>query len=72
MLVHQAFQLERTDMPEDPIMLMSYLNTKLRDNYSSLETLADDMDISSEELSDIIKKLSDAGFSYDSSRNQFI
>ncbi|MBR4832376.1 MAG: DUF4250 domain-containing protein [Butyrivibrio sp.] len=59
-------------MPEDPIMLMSFLNTKLRDAYSSLEALADDMNISSEELENIIKKLSDAGFSYDRSRNQFI
>ena len=59
-------------MPEDPIMLMSFLNTKLRDAYSSLEALADDMNISSEELENIIKILSDAGFSYDRSRNQFI
>ena len=59
-------------MPEDPIMLFSYLNTKLRDNYSSLEALADDMGISAQELDEIIKKLSDAGFSYDEKRNQFV
>ena len=28
------------DMPKDPIMLMSFLNTQLRDNYSSLTELA--------------------------------
>ncbi|MBR4671341.1 MAG: DUF4250 domain-containing protein [Butyrivibrio sp.] len=59
-------------MPEDPIMLFSYLNTKLRDNYSSLEALADDMGISAQELDEIKKKLSDAGFSYDEKRNQFV
>ena len=59
-------------MPEDPIMLFSYLNTKLRDNYSSLEALADDMSISAQELDEIKKKLSDAGFSYDEKRNQFV
>ena len=59
-------------MPDDPIMLFSYLNTKLRDNYSSLEALADDMGISAQELDEIKKKLSDAGFSYDEKRNQFV
>ena len=59
-------------MPEDPIMLFSYLNTKLRDNYSSLEALADDMGISAQELDEIKKKLLDAGFSYDEKRNQFV
>ncbi len=59
-------------MPEDPIMLFSYLNTKLRDNYSSLEILAEDMGINQEELKKIIEKLLDAGFTYDESRNQFI
>ena len=59
-------------MPEDPIMLFSYLNTKLRDNYSSLEALADDMGISAQVLDEIKKKLSDAGFSYDEKRNQFV
>lgn len=59
-------------MPEDPIMLFSYLNTKLRDTYSSLEILAEDMGINQEELKKIIEKLLDAGFTYDESRNQFI
>lgn len=55
-------------LPEDPIILMSVINTKLRDFYSSLEALCDDMDISKEEL---LKKLSSAGFNYDSEKNQF-
>ncbi|RKM60048.1 MULTISPECIES: DUF4250 domain-containing protein [unclassified Butyrivibrio] len=59
-------------MPEDPIMLFSFLNMKLRDMYSSLDALADDMDISAQELENIIKKLSDAGFTYDEKRNQFV
>ena len=59
-------------MPEDPIMLFSFLNMKLRDMYSSLDALADDMDISAQELENIIKKLSDAGFTSDEKRNQFV
>lgn len=60
------------NIPKDPVMLMSFLNMKLRDNYSSLEALADDMDISDSELKELIDKLKDAGFEYSASRNQFI
>ena len=31
------------NLPNDPIMLMSYLNTQLRDNYPSLEELCKSM-----------------------------
>ena len=31
------------NIPNDPIMLMSYLNTQLRDNYASLEELCKSM-----------------------------
>ena len=30
-------------LPEDPMMLFSFINMKLRDNYSSLDELCDDM-----------------------------
>ena len=55
-------------LPNDPIMLMSVVNTKLRDIYPSLERLCDDLDISEKELTD---KLSAAGFPYDPEQNQF-
>ena len=32
------------NLPKDPVMLMSYLNTQLRDNYDSLEALCDALD----------------------------
>lgn len=32
------------NLPKDPVMLMSYLNTQLRDNYDSLESLCDALD----------------------------
>ena len=38
------------NIPKDPVMLMSFMNMKLRDHYSSLEALSDDMDISESEL----------------------
>lgn len=55
-------------LPEDPIMLMSMLNMKLRDNGEDIEELCGDLDVSVE---DIKKKLSVAGFDYDKDLNQF-
>ena len=55
-------------LPEDPMMLYSYLNMKLRDEYSSLDALCEDMDVSKEE---ILEKMKGVGFEYDSERNRF-
>ena len=37
-------------LPNDPVMLMSVINLKLRDFYSNLDALCEDMDIDKEEL----------------------
>ena len=58
-------------LPQDPIILLSYINTQLRDNYSSLDALADGLDISDEDMQAVTKKLSDAGYSYDEASNSF-
>ncbi len=55
-------------LPQDPVMLVSFLNLKLRDQYSNLTDLCDDMDVDREE---ILNKLSKAGFQYDTDLNQF-
>ena len=55
-------------LPSDPFMLMSVLNTKLRDEYDSLETLCDDLELDRAELTG---RLHEAGFDYDPARNQF-
>ena len=55
-------------LPSDPIMLMSVLNTKLRDAYDSLEALCDDLQLDRAELTG---RLHEAGFDYDPARNQF-
>ena len=59
-------------LPEDPVILVSYLNTKLRDQYPDLESLREGLDLDPAELSDAVAKLAAAGFSYSSDRNQFI
>ena len=55
-------------IPQDPIICLSYVNTQLRDFYSSLELLCDDFRVDRDEL---IKKLADVGFSYDREQNRF-
>lgn len=56
-------------IPSDPNMLLSYVNLKLRDYYSSLEALCDDLDVSREEIE---QKLQSIGYSYQKERNQFV
>lgn len=55
-------------LPEDPMMLFSFINMKLRDNYSSLDELCDDMHLQKEML---VQKLKSAGFEYSQENNKF-
>ena len=56
-------------IPKDPVMLLSFVNMKLRDKYSSLDTMCEDLDISSTE---IVEKLAQIDYHYDVEKNQFI
>lgn len=56
------------NIPSDPYILLSYINTKLRDEYDNLDDLCSSLDIDRISLE---KRLSDAGFEYDSAVNQF-
>lgn len=56
------------ELPQDPFMLMSVVNLKLRDFYASLDALCEDMNIDKKELCD---KLSAAGFEYSEENNKF-
>ena len=49
-------------------MLLSYVNTMLRDKYANLDALCDDLGVSK---ADITAKLSAAGFEYDENLNKF-
>ena len=57
------------NIPKDPVMLMSYINTQLRDNYSSLTELTKSLGIKEEEITD---KLASIGMKYDAELNKFI
>lgn len=56
------------NLPKDPAMLMSYVNTKLRDDYPSLDALCDDMHIDRAQLE---ATLAAAGFEYSEANNKF-
>ncbi len=56
-------------LPNDPVILLSVINTKLRDYYSSLDALCEDLNVDKDEL---IKKLSTIGYFYKPERNQFV
>ena len=55
-------------IPKDPFMLLSYINTQLRDNYESLEELCDAMGLSAQEILDKLEKV---GYRYDAEANRF-
>lgn len=55
-------------LPQDPAMLLSYVNMKLRDQYDSLESMCDDLDIA---MSEIVEKLKSIDYIYDNEKNQF-
>lgn len=56
------------DIPSDPYILLSYINTKLRDSYPDLDSLCRGLDVDREAL---VARLADAGFEYIPAANQF-
>ena len=59
-------------LPQDPIILLSYINTQLRDNYGSLEALADGLDLDPADLENAVNRLKEMGYAYDAAQNKFI
>lgn len=52
----------------DPNILLSIINTKLRDQYDSLDLLCYDLEITKE---DILNRLESIGYNYNEKENQF-
>lgn len=44
-------------LPKDPMLLLSVVNTKLRDYYHNLDALCDDMNVEKEEIVNTLKPL---------------
>ena len=57
------------DIPQDPIILVSYVNTKLRDQFATLEELCRTCELNEEELR---KTLDSIDYQYDETTNQFV
>ena len=55
-------------LPEDPMMLYSFINMKLRDFYPSLDALCEDMNV---ERDEIVRTLKTVGVEYNPARNRF-
>lgn len=56
-------------IPKDPVMLLSFVNLKLRDYYSDLESMCDALAIDRGELTE---KLASIDYHYNKERNQFV
>lgn len=61
--------MSNLNLPTDPMILLSFVNTKLRDFYPSLDSFCEDADISRDE---IIQKLSAIGYAYNTELNKFV
>ena len=57
------------ELPKDPVMLLSVVNTKLRDYYTSLDALCEDMQTETQKIIDTLKGID---YEYDESRHQFV
>lgn len=56
------------NLPQDPVMLLSVINTKLRDVYAGLPQLCEDLGVDEEILKE---KLRGIGYEYDEGSRQF-
>ena len=56
-------------VPKDPVMLLSFVNMKLRDFYQDVDELCSQLDIDRKELEE---KLAGIDYHYDGETNQFV
>ena len=57
------------NLPKDAVMLLSFVNTQLRDQYPSLQEFCAVYDVACGEVEE---KLQGIGYRYDRERNQFV
>ena len=56
-------------IPKDAVMLLSFMNLKLRDFYPSLDAFCEDM---GEDRAQIEERLAAIDYHYDAGKNQFV
>lgn len=71
-IIYEAYIKIKGDInmsvPNDPMMLLSFVNLKLRDFYPSLDAMCEDMELNKDE---IIAKLATIDYEYDEALNKF-
>lgn len=58
-----------SNLPKDPVMLLSFVNMQLRDHYANLSDFCKAFGV---EEDDITNKLETIDYKYESSTNQFV
>lgn len=61
--------MEYSSLPKDSMVLLSFINTKLRDDYPSLDELCSSLCLNAD---DIKSKLASIDYSYDAEKNRFV
>ena len=56
-------------IPKDPVMLLGFVNLKLRDFYKNLDALCEDLGVEKQEITDSLAAID---YRYDGERNQFV
>ena len=56
-------------LPNQPMILLSFVNTKLRDEFSSLDEFCDDFRVAKDEIEE---KLASIDYEYDEALNKFV
>ena len=56
-------------LPNDPMILLSYVNTKLRDDYPTLDALCDDLNTDKQQLEETLKAID---YTYSAELNRFV
>ena len=56
-------------IPNDPMILLSYINTKLRDDYPTLDALCEDLQA---DRTEIEAKLKAIDYTYNAELNKFV
>jgi hypothetical protein len=57
------------NIPNDPVMLLSFINTQLRDNFSSFDGFCAAYQVDKDE---IVSRLAAIDYNYNSDLNQFV
>ncbi len=56
-------------LPNQPMILLSFINTKLRDDFDSLDALCEDFRVTRDEIEE---KLASIDYEYDEALNKFV